>query len=149
MRRTLTCNRVMCATVRVSPQLAAASLVYGVPNRPRFFTRKTHLPAPRKPFWAPSGRLGTEGSVVCDGTLPGSFSHLCAFGPCTLARTDTQPSACGEHSHATASCVLPYVSVHSLLLQVLCMVCRTDLGSSQEKPTRPPREGHSGPQVAV
>ena len=56
---------------------------------------------------------------------------------CTLARTDTQPSACGEHSHATASCVLPYVSVHSLLLQVLCMVCRTDLGSSREKPTRP------------
>ena len=58
-------NRVMCATVCVSPQLAAASLVYGVPNRPRFFTRKTHPPAPRRPFWAPSGRLGTEVCGQC------------------------------------------------------------------------------------
>ena len=68
------------------------------------------------------------------------------FVLCTLARTDTQPSACGEHSHATASCVLPYVSVHSLLLQVLCMVCRTDLGSSRENPPARPEKAILGPK---
>ena len=82
MRRTLTCNRVMCATVCVSPQLAAASLVYGVPNRPRFLHKKngpnaqrcekdpgrvpshTTLPSvPRRPLGAQNGLLGAGGWV--------------------------------------------------------------------------------------
>ena len=84
----LTLNQVHAANTHMQPRhvcyrmcqstaCCCKSCVYGVPNRPRFFTRKTHPPAPRRPFWAPSGRLGTEGSVVCDGTLPGLLTPLC------------------------------------------------------------------------